>query len=206
MLQGTVFQPAQLECLDGYVDEKTMSLAVLNSLKHGVHFKPAEAIAMDCLIDERTMEAIVLDAVKVGTVFKANDIERLSGLVGQDVLDKAALSSKGTYSEEDIEKMIEYLSIEAQMKIAQHSPPKSQKSEEIQVRPSNAALEFLLTKMLSDKPAKTVQRFQVGDAVYVRPYSSFGRIIDINGNMYMVRYSDGKYVSSFPADELEKTT
>ena len=145
-------------------------------------------------------------SVKVGTIFKVNDIERLSGLVGQDVLDKAALSSKGTYSEEDIENMMEYLSTEAQLKIAQPLPSKSQKSEKNQARPSNVALAFLLTKMLSDKPAKTVQRFQVGDAVYVRPYSSFGRIIDINGNMYMVRYSDGKYVSSFPADELEKTT
>ena len=55
----------------------------------------------------------------------ANDIERLSGLVGQDVLDKAALSSKGTYSEEDIENMMEYLSKEAQLKIAQHSPSNS---------------------------------------------------------------------------------
>ena len=57
-------------------------------------------------------------SVKVGTIFKVNDIERLSGLVGQDVLDKAALSSKGSYSEKDIETLMEYLSIEAQAKIA----------------------------------------------------------------------------------------
>ena len=45
--------------------------------------------------------------------------------------------------------------------------------------------------------------FHVGDAVVVRGgFGAFWRIIDVNNGMYVVRHTDGKYVSSFTADEI----
>ncbi len=64
-----------------------------------------------------------------------------------------------------------------------------------------------LIVLLDDKPKPNKPKFRVGDAVVIKGgFGSFGRVIDVNDGIYVVRYCDGKYVGSFRENELEKTT
>lgn len=46
--------------------------------------------------------------------------------------------------------------------------------------------------------------FNIGDKVRVEYRDQEGRIIDKNGDYYMVSMNDGENVDSYTADELEK--
>lgn len=46
--------------------------------------------------------------------------------------------------------------------------------------------------------------FNIGDKVRVKYRDQEGRIIDKNGDYYMVSMNDGEVVDSYTADELEK--
>ena len=141
--------------------------------------------------------------IKTDTTFTADDIIALDGLVSQAVMDKVALASKAALND-DVDSLEGYISDNAFKSILRATPVEIKKPQPAPSRPSNAALAYLLLEMLSEDTGKLKKpRFRVGDAVYVKPYTTFGRVIDINGGLYMVRYTDGKYVSSFPENELE---
>ena len=46
-------------------------------------------------------------------------------------------------------------------------------------------------------------KFNIGDKVRVKYRDQEGRIIDKNGNLYMVELEDGSYTDSYTEDQLE---
>ena len=47
-------------------------------------------------------------------------------------------------------------------------------------------------------------KFNIGDKVRVKYRGQEGRIIDKNGDLYMVELEDGSYTDSYTEDQLEK--
>ncbi len=57
---------------------------------------------------------------------------------------------------------------------------------------------------LFGRSKKSHRKFNIGDKVKVKYREQFGRIIDINGSLYMVSINDGQFVDSFTENQLQR--
>ena len=58
--------------------------------------------------------------------------------------------------------------------------------------------------MFESNKAENKRKFRIGDHVRIRYRGQEGTVIDINGDLYMVRYGDKRKVDSFTENQLEK--
>ena len=207
MLSGVVFTPEQVCNLDGYLDEKAHTMVVLSTLKHGYHFSAEQILRIDGLVTREAITAMTLDAIEQGIPFTAEQINNMDGLVSQDILNKAALANMASFSEADAIMLQDVVDPRIVNKIIRSASAKSGRGSFSQPpqpsEPSTAALYTLLSESLRSNKKQKEPEFHVGDAVVVRGgFGAFGRIIDVQNGMYVVRHTDGKYVSSFTADEI----
>ena len=210
MIAGLVLSPEQVVELDGYVSKETMNLAARNTVKHGGHFAAEQISELVSLADAETCNVVLADAIKHQVPFSADDILEIDSTgIDRSLLGQAALANMEHYSEEDIESLEDVVDRASFKELSRNFIPETPPPIPQPVpRRANAAMAALLAGMLLDsKPKQKNPRFHVGDAVVIKGgFGSFGYIIDVNDGLYMVRYCDGKYVSSFSEDEIEKTT
>lgn len=165
-------------------DEEIGEILLDKAFRSGEKLFPDDIVELVGSIEESYLNELVKKVDRDGAVFLKEHILALYGEIEEDLLSKITMKSPSDFSEEDLMELEDFLSERAFRHIEK----------------GHFTKEFARRKAIPEEE----NRFKLGDLVWVKYIGTEGRIIDINGSLYMVSMRDGEKVDSFMADELEK--
>lgn len=181
---GIVFTSSELVELVESLDEETLTRLMRESVKAGKQF----SVDQICELAEYLYNpALFIDALKnTSRTLIADDFTRLEGIIEQEDLVRIAKDMGA----------LNY--VNASTFLSDRNKPASKKG------PGKLAKAMVLLGVAQENSQKRKQFFHVGERVRIRYRGQEGWITDINGDLYMVRFSDGRRSDSFTEDQLEK--
>ena len=209
---GITLSPDQLEELYNCMSIDLFRQIALQMSQSETVFTPEQIADMSYDLGQELTNALIRNALKHNVSFTAQQIADLDGQADSSLLAEAASRSTASFTLDDICLLEGMIPSEALKTIARKHGVKDYMSgserdgtgiRTIQ-RPGKLFTALAVFGMLTEKKPKPKPQFHVGDLVRIKYRDQYGHIIDVNGSMYTVRFSNGRRVESYTADELSK--